>query len=77
MVHAFVLIKTTPGQSTTVVETARKHDAVTEAHVVAGEYDVIVELEGVDVYSILEAVTGELRGLEEVVDTRTYVSLGG
>jgi DNA-binding Lrp family transcriptional regulator len=50
-------------------------DRVLEGHVVAGDYDIIVEVEGDEVYDLLAAVSTELQEIEGVVDTRTYVSL--
>jgi DNA-binding Lrp family transcriptional regulator len=77
MVHAFVMVETAAGES----EPSRDHivgfEGVTEAHVVAGEYDVIVELDTGDVQDVLHTVSTEIQGLDGVVSTKTYISLDG
>ena len=75
MVHAFIMTKTAPGASETVVEAVVKLDSVQEAHVVAGEFDVIVEVEGDEVYDVLQAASVNIQGLDGVTDTKTYISL--
>ena len=75
MVHAYVAIITGTGSSPAVVEEALEIDGVTEAHVVAGAYDVIAELEVADVASILDVVSSNLQTIEGVGTTRTYISL--
>ena len=74
MVHAFVMIETAAGAAGSVVETARSRGAVVEAHVVAGEYDVIAEIEGESADVVVGAAAG-LRSIEGVVDSRTYVAM--
>ena len=44
-------------------------------HVVAGQYDVIAEVQGEEVYSVIHAVATDLTSLDGVVDTRTYICL--
>ncbi|MFB6137882.1 MAG: Lrp/AsnC family transcriptional regulator [Halobacteriaceae archaeon] len=76
MVHAFIMVKTGPGESEPVRESALQLGNVTEAHVVAGNYDVIVESDGTDVSDVLGVASNELQSLEGVERTKTYVSLG-
>ena len=75
MVRAFILVKTSPGKATTVVEAVRGQGAVEEAHVVAGEYDIIAEFDGDEMYDVLETASSRIQGIDGVVDTRTYVSI--
>ena len=75
MVHAFVTVITAGGSSPDVVDQIRGVDGVTEAHVVAGEYDVIAELDVEDTGELMRVVTAEIRELEDVGTTRTYVAL--
>lgn len=75
MVQAFIMIKTAAGESATVREQVVGMDAVLEAHVVAGQYDVIAEVQGEEVYSVIHAVATDLTSLDGVVDTRTYICL--
>lgn len=75
MVHAFAMVKTDSGASEDVVAAIRDLGAVVEATVVAGDFDVIVEIETAEVYDVLETVSGTVGSIEGVLDTKTYVSL--
>jgi len=75
MVHAFIMVKTAAGKSADLQNRIREMEAVLEAHVVAGQYDIIVEAEGDEVYNVIHAVATDLNDLEGVVDTRTYICL--
>ena len=75
MVNAVVMVKTGAGKSEETVEAVRAIDAVTEAHVVAGEYDVIAEVAADEVYDVLHAASSEIQGLPGVTDTKTYIAL--
>lgn len=75
MVRAFIMVKTTAGESASTCDRIREMEAVLEAHVVAGQYDIIVEAEGDEVYQVIHAVATDLTELEGVVDTRTYICL--
>jgi len=75
MVRAFILVKTSPGEAATVAETVRDQAAVEEAHAVAGQYDVIVEAIGQEVYDVVDGVATGLRNVTGVADTRTYICL--
>ena len=75
MVHAVVLCKTEAGRSEETVEVIREVDGVTEAHVVAGEFDVIAEVEADEVYDVLHTASSGIQGLDGVVDTKTYIAL--
>lgn len=76
MVRAFVMVRANDGSAAELADTVREIDAIVEAHVVAGDWDLIAELDASDVYGVLSTVSAELRGLRHVADTRTYVSLG-
>ncbi|WP_436936155.1 Lrp/AsnC family transcriptional regulator [Halovenus marina] len=75
MVRAFIMVKTEAGSSAELQQRIRKVEDVVEAHVVAGQYDIIVEVEGEGVNSVIQAVATELRSLDGVTDTRTYICL--
>lgn len=77
MVHAIIMIKTDAGTSEAVVSEIRSLGNVAEAHIVAGEFDVIAEVDVGEVYEVLETVSGEIQGVDSVDDTRTYISLEG
>lgn len=75
MVHAFVMVKTAAGTSEDLVDALHDSSPITEVHIVAGEYDVVAELDVGEVYNVLETVANQMRSLEGVDDTRTYISL--
>jgi DNA-binding Lrp family transcriptional regulator len=75
MVRAFIMVETSPGESTELLTSVRDRDGVREAHIVAGDVDVIAEVEGDEVYDVIHGVATSIRDVEGVVDTRTYISL--
>lgn len=75
MVHAFVFVEAMPGAAEQLPPALESVDVVRSAHVVAGDYDVVVEVETDTVYDVLSSVTEAVRPLDGVEETRTYVVL--
>lgn len=75
MVHAFIMMKTGAGRSEHVITELQELPGVTEAHVIAGDFDVIAEIDTSEVYEVLEMASDTIQRIEGVVDTRTYISL--
>ncbi|APX97470.1 MULTISPECIES: Lrp/AsnC family transcriptional regulator [Natronorubrum] len=75
MIRAFVLIDVAAEMPDSVCRAVRDSDDVLEAHVVAGDFDVIADLEGDDPHDVLTTVTSDIRPLEGVGTTRTYICL--
>ncbi|QZX98480.1 Lrp/AsnC family transcriptional regulator [Halobaculum rubrum] len=76
MVHAFVMVKVSGDADTSAVADAISGvETVTEAHVVAGDFDVVAEVDAPDMYTVLDTVADAVRGVDGVIDTRTYVSM--
>lgn len=75
MVHAYIMVKTGAGSSEDVQHAIADLAGVLDAHVVAGEYDIIVEATGDEVYDVLSTASKKISALEHVTDTKTYVSL--
>lgn len=75
MVRAFIMVKTDAGKSEELLSETRRLDGVAEAHIVAGQYDIIVEALAEEVYEVMQSVATDLRALDGVVDTRTYICL--
>jgi len=75
MVRAFIMVKTAAGKSADLQDGIREMDGVLDGHVVAGQYDVIVEAEADEVYTVIHAVATDLNELDGVTDTRTYICL--
>ena len=75
MVHAFIMVKTAAGKSEALLADIEEMATVSEAHIVAGNWDLIVEADAEEVYDIMHAVSSEIQGLDGVSDTKTYISL--
>ncbi|WP_224448846.1 Lrp/AsnC ligand binding domain-containing protein [Haloprofundus salilacus] len=75
MVHAFIMVKTGAGESEQLVAPIRELERVAEAHIVAGAYDLIVEVDAEEVYDVLKTASSEVQSLQGVTDTKTYISL--
>ncbi|MFB6106884.1 MAG: Lrp/AsnC ligand binding domain-containing protein [Halobacteriaceae archaeon] len=75
MVHAFVMIESGPGEATRIRDAVVEMTPMTEAHVVAGEFDVIAEADADEVYDVLHTVSTAVRSIDGVGRTKTYVSL--
>jgi DNA-binding Lrp family transcriptional regulator len=75
MVHAFIMVKTAAGKSEGLLASVRDLDSVTEAHIVAGNYDLIVEVDTAEVYDVLKTVSSGIQGFDGVSDTKTYIAM--
>ena len=75
MVHAFIMVKTGAGASEEALAEIRDLSDVTEAHIVAGEWDVITEVDADEVYTVLHAASSTIQGLPGVTQTKTYIAL--
>lgn len=75
MVHAFVFVDVAPGTAEKLPPLLAEVEGVGAAHVVAGDHDVVMEVEAGSVYDVLSSVTEEVRPLPGVEGTRTYVVL--
>ncbi|QLH77099.1 Lrp/AsnC ligand binding domain-containing protein [Halosimplex rubrum] len=75
MVRAFIMVKTAAGKSEQLLDSIRGIDGVEEAHIVAGQYDIIVEATGEEVYDLMHGVATRLRDLDGIADTKTYICL--
>ena len=75
MVHAFVMVKTDVAASESLLADIRELPTVSEAHIVAGAYDLIVELTADEVAAVLQTTTSEIQSLDGILQTKTYMSL--
>lgn len=75
MVRAFVMAITASGTSEEACETINDFEHVREAHVIAGDYDLMIEMESDEVYELLHTVSTEFQNIEGVGSTRTYIAL--
>lgn len=75
MVHAFIMVKTAAGKSEGLLDEIRSLESVANAHIVAGNYDIITEIDASEVYHVLETVSSGIQGLDGVTDTKTYIAM--
>jgi DNA-binding Lrp family transcriptional regulator len=75
MVRAFIMVKADAGHAEDVLADLDEFEHVAEAHVVAGDFDLIVEAEADEVYDVMHSAATDIRGLQDVTDTKTYVCL--
>ena len=75
MPKAYLAVHTAAGTSPAVRSALMEIEAVTDAHVVAGNYDLIVELDAPTTGELLPVVTREIQGIDGVGATRTYIVL--
>lgn len=75
MVHAFIMVRTGTGASEDCLQIIRDIPEVMDAHIVAGDYDIIAEVEVDDVYAVLHAAASKIQGIDGISDTKTYISL--
>jgi DNA-binding Lrp family transcriptional regulator len=76
MVDAVIMVRTDAGQSEETVVAVRDLEHVREAHVVAGEFDIIAEVTAEEVYDVLHTASSNIQGLGGVLDTKTYMAMG-
>ncbi|MFC6765320.1 Lrp/AsnC family transcriptional regulator [Natrinema soli] len=76
MVHAFIMVKTAAGKSEGLLAEIGDLESVADAHIVAGNYDIIAEVDASEVYEVLQAVSSSMRGLDGVTETKTYIAMG-
>lgn len=75
MVNAFITIKAATGDAEELADRLGGFEHVSAANVVAGDFDVIVEAEGAEVYDVIHSVATRIRGLDDIADTKTYICL--
>lgn len=77
MVVAYALLDADTGGIAQLAEAVADVDGVKEAHVVAGDVDLIARLEAADPGAVADIITGEIAGLDGITDTETYLSMDG
>jgi DNA-binding Lrp family transcriptional regulator len=69
------MVKTAAGTAESLLEDVRGIEHISEAHIVAGDYDIIAEVDVAEVYDVLQTVSSELRNFQGIADTKTYIAL--
>ncbi len=73
MPSAYVLINTEIGAEDEVLKSLRKIDAVKEAYIVYGVYDIIAKIDAESMDKLKEIVTWHIRRLDKVRSTLTMI----
>ena len=75
MVHAFIMVKSEAGESERLVDAIRGVGEVLEAHIVAGAWDIVAEVDAAEMHEILATASREIQGFRGVTDTKTYIAI--
>ena len=75
MVHAFIMVKSEAGESERLADAIRGVGQVLEAHVVAGAWDIVAEVDAEEMHEILATASREVQGFRGVTDTKTYIAI--
>lgn len=75
MVVAYALVEADTSDASGLVAEVTDIEGVKDAHVVAGDVDLIARVEVPDPSSVSGVITGEIAALDAVADTETYMSM--
>ncbi|MFB6266781.1 MAG: Lrp/AsnC family transcriptional regulator [Halodesulfurarchaeum sp.] len=75
MVIAYVLIKANTGEADRLLEDISSIDDVLDAHVVAGDVDLIAKIEVESPQEVKDIVANQIQSTDGVEDTETYISM--
>ncbi len=70
---AYILIKAVVGQEDNVLQDVLKLSVTEEAHKVFGAYDIVAEVRGRDMETLVEVITGRLRKIKGIEDTQSIL----
>ncbi|MHA2025999.1 MAG: Lrp/AsnC ligand binding domain-containing protein [Candidatus Thorarchaeota archaeon] len=70
---AYILIKVAVGQEDSVLQEVLKLSVTDEAHKVFGAYDIVAEVRGRDMESIVEVITSKVRRIKGIEDTESIL----
>lgn len=73
MVKAYVLIKAQIGKEDSVLREVLSLSVTDEAHKVFGPYDIVAEVRGRDMETLVEIITDKLRKIEGIEDTQSIL----
>jgi DNA-binding Lrp family transcriptional regulator len=75
MPTAYVLINTDSGTEKELLKDLRKIEAVQEAFIVLGEFDIIATLESNTMRELKDSINKKLRFLDNIVSTQTLLAV--
>ncbi|MFQ5891499.1 MAG: Lrp/AsnC family transcriptional regulator [Candidatus Methanofastidiosia archaeon] len=75
MVVAFILCNVQVGKEKVVLQKLQALDGVSEAHILYGEYDIMMKVELKEIEGLEEFVIKKIRKFPEIEKTITWVSV--
>jgi len=75
MAKAYLLINAESGSETNVMNGLKKTNAVKEAHMVYGVYDIIARLEAETMADLKDSISWKIRRLDGVRSTFTMIAM--
>lgn len=75
MVTAYVMVKANTGEADRLKNSIEGIDGVSEAHIVAGDVDIIAKLSVDSPARVKEIAADGIQGVNGVEDTRTYIAM--
>ena len=73
LVKAYVLIKAVVGQEDDVLREVLALTVTEEAHKVFGPYDIVAEVRGRDMESLVDVITEKVRRIKGITDTQSIL----
>jgi len=73
MVKAYILIKAAVGHEDSVLRDMLEISVTEEAHKVFGPYDIVAEVRGRDMETLVEIITEKVRKIKGIVDTQSIL----
>ncbi len=73
MVKAYILIKAHVGQEDAVLREVLELSVTEEAHKVFGPYDIVAEVRGRDMETLVEVITQKVRMIKGIEDTQSIL----
>lgn len=75
MVTAYIMVKANTGQADRLLDDVADIDGVVDAHVVAGDVDLIVKAEVDGPEDVKEIAANHIQRIDGVEDTETYLAM--
>jgi DNA-binding Lrp family transcriptional regulator len=75
MVTAYVMVKANTGEADRLRNEVEKIDGVIDAHIVAGDVDIIAKLDADSPAMVKEISADGIQGISGVEDTQTYIAM--
>jgi len=75
MVRAYVMIKARTGEADRLKEEIEAIDGVVEAHIVAGDVDLIVSVEVDSPGEVKDVAATHIQNVEGIESTQTYIAM--